>query len=81
MKKILISFTLVFISSHLSFAHSKGRRFNAEALKALEACGLTKPEKGQRPDKETRQKIRDCLKNAGIKRPRRRRSKEGRQHN
>jgi len=61
LKVVLLSVLLV---PSLSFA--RGPRMSSEAVAAVEACGLSFPEKGQRPSREDNEKIRTCLDNAGI---------------
>jgi len=69
-----IFFALVLFGSSISYA--KGRRpprMSAEAQNAIESCGLSLPEKGQRPSREEREAIKSCLDEAGVERPRKRR--------
>ncbi len=67
--KILLTLTLV-----PCFAFARGQKqgpppLNDEAKSAIEACGLSLPERGQRPSREEHEAIKSCLSEAGIERP------------
>lgn len=65
-----IFFALILLGSSVSYAKG-GRppRMSDEAKLAIEECGLSLPQRGERPSREEHEAIKSCLSEAGIAKP------------